>query len=378
MITPETAEEHFLEASMPRKPTQDEFDNIGKFIAVADELIQEPFFSADSHNRLSHVAGSTNFHAQFSHPAFLKSAILPFRKLWMPTEPCAFTKIRDLIYELFPSSDLLRGHRYWFYENHDRNVNARLFETGTIQTVGEVIDIWINTQGAHTGQRPARTGIIGKYTVADFDEAMNSIGRPKFECEFRIGMQCVSSSFTNLYTYFAKPIFTRLQKEGYVPSFEVRVAMSYGAYPPLGGTIKLQDHFWHLDKEKPEETLVRLLQRQKFSDLATLFRWYFLEYQSTLRAVTESATFDELLEKTGGQTLSEPNTSRELLTSFTATGGDFCHPGGRVWVYENRLICFQKHSLHCISQRYLEFREIYLQHRASIISPSKKWCHNWS
>jgi len=65
----------------------------------------EPFVSDDNHERLVQFKksdGAQFLIAHFCHPAFLKSAILPFRKLWLSSETCAFEKIRNLVFQTHP------------------------------------------------------------------------------------------------------------------------------------------------------------------------------------------------------------------------------------------------------------------------------------
>lgn len=362
---------------MARQLSQTEIDNIGKFLAVADELCQEPFFSPDSHDWLypkSEIA--TVDHGQFSHPAFLKSAILPFRKLWMPTEPCAYEKIRDLIYAIFPTSELLQGLRYWFYEDYLRTLDRRVFEQGKIQTVGETIDIWINTQAAHTGQRPKGKGMQGNYTVRDFDDALKLNGRPKFEFEFRVGLKCVSSSFSALYKDVAAPLFSFLKSCGHQPGFEVMVAMSYGAYPKAAEHIHVKDYFWHLDKESSEETFDRLLERQDFGNLDTFFCGYFFKRRPALEAILNFETLGAFFTGTGGEVISAPLETDRLMSRFGAKG-DFNNNGGEVMVFENRRVQFNGRSQHFIAAQYSAFRDAFLRHRASITQTNKKWSGNW-
>ena len=69
--------------------TQAEFDQLAIFVAVAEELSMEPFVSDDNHERLVQFKqsdGSQLVEAYLCHPPFLKSAILPFRKLWLSSE----------------------------------------------------------------------------------------------------------------------------------------------------------------------------------------------------------------------------------------------------------------------------------------------------
>src|SRR6266480_1724222 len=78
--------------------TQAEFDQLATFIAVAEELSM----------------------AHFCHPAFLKSALVPFRKLWLLSEACAFEKVRDLVFRTHPDQNELSGYRHWFYDTYSR------------------------------------------------------------------------------------------------------------------------------------------------------------------------------------------------------------------------------------------------------------------
>jgi hypothetical protein len=377
MIKFELAVKHFTETPMARQLSQAEIDNIGKFLAVADELCQEPFFSPDSHDRLYPKSGTaTADHGQFGHPAFLKSAILPFRKLWMPTEPCAFEEIRDLIYEIFPTSALLQGLHYWFYEDHQRTLNRQVFNEGKIKTVGETIDIWINTQAAHTGQRPQGKRMLGEYTVRDFDDALKLNGRPKFEFEFRVGLKCVSSSFSGFYKDVAAPLFSFLKSSGHQPSFDVMVAMSHGAYPKAAEHIRIKDYFWHLDKETPEETFGRLLERQDFGNMDTFFCGYFFKRRPALEAVVNFETLAAFFIGTGGEVIPAPLETDRLMSRFGAKG-DFNYNGGEVIVFENRRVQFNGRSQHFIATQYSAFRDAFLKHRETIIQTNKKWNGNW-
>src|SRR5271166_2823246 len=126
--------------------TQDEFDNLAIFVAVVEELRREPFFSEDIHERL----GGENY-GIFCHPMFLKSAVLPFRKIWMSGERCAFRKgkgegIRELVYREHPDKNLLQGYYYWFYDNFDNQLSTSFGYNWATETKQEVIDLWLNTQ----------------------------------------------------------------------------------------------------------------------------------------------------------------------------------------------------------------------------------------
>ena len=294
----------------------------------------------------------------------------------MPTEPCAYEKIRDLIYEIFPTSALLQGLHYWFYEDYQRTLNRQVFDEGKIKTVGKTIDIWINTQAVHTGQRPQGKRMLGDYTVRDFDDALKLSGRPRFEFEFRVGLKCVSSIFAGFYTDIVAPLFSFLKNCGHQPSFEVMVAMSHGAYPKAAEHIRIKDCFWHMDKESPEETFDRLLGRQDFDNLDTFFCGYFFKRQPALEAVVNFETLAAFFTGTLGEVIPAPLETDRLMSRFWAKG-DFNYNGGEVIVFENRCVQFNGCSEHFISTQYAAFRDAFIKHRETIVQTNEKWRRNW-
>ena len=83
--------------------TQSEFDQLATFIAVAEELSMEPFVSADNHEKLAQfkgAGGSDRVIAFFCHPAFLKSVLMTFRKLWWDSEPREFERFASSCFAL--------------------------------------------------------------------------------------------------------------------------------------------------------------------------------------------------------------------------------------------------------------------------------------
>jgi hypothetical protein len=278
--------------------TREDFDNLAIFVAVAEELRREPFFSEDNHDHLSGY--KDKFCATFSHPVFLKSAILPFRKIWMPTERCAFRKhdgtggIRDLVFLHHPNRALVEGNRYWFYTHFEAELQ-KPGRNGFVQECNQdIIDIWINTQVAHTGKKVGKNR-IGKFELKDFDEWATRIGREKFEFLFRTSLQTFGSLYINFAETLAIPLFKKLQLEnGMVPGFEAEVALKYNPYPDPRFNIIFDDFFWHLDRESLEETFDRLLTRQKFQNLKHLMQGLFPNKSEAIAVICEFVNMDEM------------------------------------------------------------------------------------
>lgn len=127
-------------------------------MAVAEELGMEPFVWDDNHERLVQVKKSDDSKlavAHFCHPAFLKSAVLPFRKLWLSSETCAFEKIRDLVFQTHPDQNELVGYRHWFYDSYSQRLNEPADREWAEQSRRDILDIWLYTQAVYVGKREA-------------------------------------------------------------------------------------------------------------------------------------------------------------------------------------------------------------------------------
>src|SRR5580704_5009805 len=158
--------------------TPEDFDSLAIFVAVVEELKGEPFFSDDNHDMMQ---GHTGI---FCHPMFLKSAVLPFRKIWMPTERCAFRGlqgtggIRDLVFREHPDKRLLDGYRTWFYDTFEAQLSTSLGHAWSTESKLEIINLWLNTQLAHTGRKSSsKKKKSWEIDLADFNKCDARIGR---------------------------------------------------------------------------------------------------------------------------------------------------------------------------------------------------------
>jgi hypothetical protein len=376
--------EQIAKLNPSRIVTAEEFDKIAKYVIVADELEHEPFMSEDNQDGLVFVGDEKAMHARFGHPAFLKSAILPFRKLWMPSEACHFEDVRDLIFELFseskPPADFsvpqVKAYRRFFEEAHERSLNepvAKELATVKVKTVKQVIDLWIYTHGVHTG----KTRKSHKFELADFDEIVAKAGRARFESAFRISLSLIGqNSYLRFYRILVRPIFDRLRQLGHVPNFETRAALKFGPYPQQADRILLDDPFWHLDKESEEETFDRLIKRWRFRDFGPFFNGYFRARRPALEALKAYESLDLLLQSTGAEILPVPSSELKLYSDFHAKG-DMNSNGGKVTVYEGKVVHFADRSRAFLNFHYGLLRQAFLTHRDSIPERMNYWHSDW-
>lgn len=341
--------------------TQEEFDGLATFVAVVEELRREPFFSEDNHDRLAtcNSGSAENASAFFCHPAFLKSAVLPFRKIWMSSERCAFRNhdgtggIRDLVFREHPDQTLKDGHHYWFYESFERKLKQQAHWSH--KSNSEIISIWINTQVAHTGPKDPNKKKSWEFELADFDQWATQIGREKFEFLFRSSLQTIGSSYVGFAETLAIPLFKELRKQGWVPGFEAEMALKYNPYPDQRYQIMFDDPFWHLDRESMEDTFDRLLARQRFSGLHGFLRGLIPKKPEALAAVCQFEQFGALL-KGCSATILEKNSKIDgnLLRRSGPPGFE---------AYEGRAVRFKGDSEDALRRVYSEFRTCLFEER---------------
>lgn len=378
---------------VPEEPLSDaEFDALARYVAVTREMKQEPFFSEDNWDTVVTVGEGVKKFARFGHPAFVKSAILPFRKLWLESEPCKFEKVRDILFGKYGSMQLdefliLDGFKSHYKGPHESSLKRLAPEevrVGKVSTIGDVIEIWIHTHGVHTGKNLHEKKSLGKFTLSDFDAVLRKAGRNDFEFCFRINMLLLAyNSYLHFAEVIAEPIFNYLVEKGRRPDFETEAAFRFNPYEYDGDERLLHDPFWHLDKETEEETFDRLLKRQSFWDLESFFSSYYFKgagysKRSALNDTKEYDSFKALLIATGAVLLNEPDETLSFNGSFSAKElGSFSnqHP---VRMYADHTIFFGGRALEVLATTFNGFREAFYEHRELVKRSEELRGHDWS
>jgi hypothetical protein len=364
---------------------QEEFNSLAIFVAVVEELRREPFFSEDNHDKLS-----GNNAATFCHPMFLKSAVLPFRKIWMSSERCAFRKdngegIRELVFREHPDKRLLGGYRYWFYENYEKELGTSFGYGWATESKKEIIDLWLNTQLAHTGPmnfshkpkpKPKQEPKKKQFSLADFNACGERIGREKFEFLFRSSVATIGHTYISFAETLVLPLFKKLRDEQKMePSFEAEVALKYNPYPDPKYGIRFDDVFWHLNRETVEDSFCRLLARQRFSGLRDLLRALFNKVGEAIECVGKSETFDGLLKEAKVVILKKhPESGARFIGRFNANSypelGRRVRTGSFVALADRRIL-FSDAAQSVLSDVYIEFRAALNEARQQQRQPQK-------
>jgi len=290
-----------------------DFDRLTIFVAAIDEMLREPFFSEDLHESIETVESGLGkkVRAKLCHPAFVKSAILPFRKIWLSSELSTFDGpkgsndgIRDMVFEHIEQFDLvekwrLPGLRERYFDDFEMwlSMPPNWDQLPPItQSTRDVIAVWINTEIAHCGRKLGQKKPSSSFERKDFERMCEEIGRERFEYQFHCCMRFVAGMYKQFAQDLAIPLYERLKTQGSTPSFEGKFALKYMPYADTDHNIIYSDHFWHLDKESPSETFDRLLGRNLLSAIGSFLSALFPRKTDAITAVTKCGSLTEILD----------------------------------------------------------------------------------
>jgi hypothetical protein len=265
-----------------------------------------------------------------------------------------------------PDQALVESYRHWFYGAYAQQLNSPAAQERGNECTRDILDIWIYTQAIHAGKRQDAKGrSFGRFTLADFDAWANRIGREKFEFLFRGSLRSIGYLYVQFSEKLAAPLFRQLEREcGMRPGFEASAALKYNPYPDLRYRITFDDVFWHLDKESVEETFERLLARQTYAALESLFRGYFENKAAALTALCEYEQFGKMLEGTGGRLLQPDDAEPSgFLCSHGASYGAYQFAPIKFELYKGRkLRCFNNTD-GMLAAAYTDFRNCLFEER---------------
>jgi hypothetical protein len=290
---------------------------------------------------------------------------LAIPKIWLPSETCAFEKVRDLVFQTHPEQHQLLGYRQWFYDIYSQQVDGPADHEWAKESRRDILDIWIYTQAIHVGKKELeRAKTFGRFTLQDFDQWAKRIGREKFEYLFRSSLRAIAFVYVQFLAKLAKPLFFLLQRDyGMAPGFEAAAALKYNPYPDPRYRITFEDLFWHLDKESMEETFDRLLERQAYGILKGFLRGYFVTKPVALAAVCEYANFSAMLQTTGAILLKQDEAMQDQLMCHYQLGSGTAFGPVDFKVYAKRKVRFVGDSEKALADAYAHFRSSLFEER---------------
>jgi hypothetical protein len=190
----------------------------------------------------------------------------------------------------------------------------------------------------------------------------------------------------NSYLHFAQivaePIFQHLQSRGYVPKFEVSLALRFNPYLEKNSRL-LKDPFWHLDKETEEQTFDRMLKRQRFDGVESLFSSLYFKGMGYAKrnAMTDLKRFEnltDLLSEYSVTRLSQSNKSLSSMGQFSVREDGYGSCSYPVIVYEEKTIYFEGKSEEILRVIYGAFRNAFLRHREHVKRSQELSGYDWN
>lgn len=294
-------------------PTQEEVDAVAYFVEAATELSNSAFI-LEEFQLLSFSPAESNGGddgATFPDPDIVKSALVPFRRMWHQGEPCYFRRVANILY------------KYHEYTRHflkplafddDQSLTKLMWLGDSELSPTDVINLWLNTKYHHVG----KSQTAGKFTREDFERYENEIGEVKFEFVFLSAVNEVTVFIRNILGC-ANQFLDSIEKD---PSFEITTAA------PQEGIVRATPGITH-DQLSPEKKVWRLRRRGKFDAVDKLLEMADSSDLSVASVLSANTTLDEML--------TDLNIVLESCDDFQAameTGG-LCKMGGsvdpRIW-----------------------------------------------
>jgi hypothetical protein len=271
-------------------PTQHQVDCIASFVEACGELEREPFYGKDEKlGAQTGRAGDTYIMGDRFH---FRSALISFRRIWMPTEASSWSDVVDILGKTgLPSG--ISG----FAASEAKQITQLCAQAAhpVKQSAKTVIDLWLNTVFAHggvDGKKKAKT------RRADFEAAVKTYGHAAYEYAFRLSVKWLGIHFMNLSRLSAKPALAHFQTtHGLEPSFKIGAAFGIRRRErtPDGHIIIRQGSSEFFSEETMQERFERVLERHTHQNLKFVFDHLDVTKTRLLRAVIRADSFPTLI-----------------------------------------------------------------------------------
>lgn len=241
--------------------SQKQIDILASFCEAASELQDEPFLNKDEPRGYSICGEKVTF--RFGDRFHLKSALVPFRRIWMPNEPSYWIEITKLI---------RKYDAHFFLNHHEDSINAIIANCvhpfSLNYSTKDLINLWLNTVFAHGG-------IKGSTKRSDFEKMINDFGHGPVECAFREAVWKICIEIININNLCVRPLLIESEMNlGLKPSFKLNYAFGRASteFPRLNETIERISSTKYSPVESFQQRVQRIMKRQEFSTLFFLLK----------------------------------------------------------------------------------------------------------
>jgi hypothetical protein len=274
--------------------TQKDVDAVASFVEAASELDLEPFFGKDEQFSFSGMPGDGPATFNLGDRFHFRSALISFRRIWMPSEPSNWEKIAGILTRTGVPAEIANN------ASMQRELIKALIsrDAGFLKEISgkEVVELWLNTVFAHGG-------IEGRNKRRDFEAAADKHGHGRFEYSFRTLVKFVGDAFRFLSNNAAKPALEFFREQfSLEPSFQIDAAFGTKRkeVTKTGDTIIREASSEHYSEETFEQRFRRILKRQDFSTLKNVVDAFDRTATEVARALFGSDSFVSFLRKLGG------------------------------------------------------------------------------
>ncbi len=296
---------------MSTRPTFKQIDAVGSFVEACEELEREPFFGPDEKLSIKDDGRITTY--TLGDRFHFRSALISFRRIWMPDEPSHLHNIARIIVsfdDLKPISGFLDYHVQQIKTAED---SPRSFGSLTLKS-RRVVDLCLNTVFAHGG-------LVGKNKRAEFEAAVAAGGHAPFEYAFRFLVRSIGMAYRNISKLVARPVLAAWKSAGLTTSF--RVGSAFGIkrreVTSEGHILIRRGSSEFYSDETFEKRFSRFLDRHIYDGLKFVLERSESEFGTLLLAVLRANTIEAVLEYCGVKVnlmdrmpLDSPPTGRSL------------------------------------------------------------------
>jgi hypothetical protein len=110
------------------------------------------------------------------------------------------------VFQTYPDQNKLVGYHHWFYDFYSQQLGNPVDRQWGPESQRDILDIWLYTQAVHVGKKEFEKGKTrGRFTLQDFDQWAERIGRERFEYLFRSSVRGIADVYIRFLKHLARP-----------------------------------------------------------------------------------------------------------------------------------------------------------------------------
>lgn len=235
-------------------------DSLASFMEIAEDLANEPFMAKDEKNRYIPREHQASIY-YLGDRAHFRSALIGFRRIWMPKEPSHYHTVCSVLHVHSESGSQIAKWALRMVKQ------ARKADSSIIPGMKNevIIDLWLNTVFVHAGLKTSK-----KVNRQTFDGLVRRYGSGRLECAFRNAVWLLGFYFIELNRMAVQPTLNKWKDEGFgKPSFTISSPFGRKTRErqPDGTIVIREASTKYYSEETLEQRFVRILSRHEYEGL---------------------------------------------------------------------------------------------------------------